>query len=665
MPDVAAYPLLRARRRKRRVRLPAVTPARLRLAGLVAAALAVVAVAVWAIRPGPPDATRALADARTTLAAGNYHAAKRNAQIAVDAAPRAAAAQVVLARASLELGEGLAAEAALDRAQQFGAPAADLHHLLARARLLQGDPTGALAEAALAGPRFADEVARVRAEALAAQGDRRGAIAALEAIVARLPRDARAWTALGRLRLGAGALGGAADAAATAARLAPGEPAALTLQGEVVRARFGLVAALPWFDAALARDAYYLPALIEKAATLGDAGRSADALATTRRALVAQPGNPAALYLQAAIAARAGKPELARRLLAAAGPAIEGTPGALLLAGTIDAGAGRYEAAAARWRRLVAIQPMNVTARRLLATALLRAHDPAAALDVLRPAALRGDADAYTLTLTARAWEAAGARPSAALFLDRAGAGARGPAMPFAAAEPVPALITEAAGAPGDPTYALGVIRGLNGAGDRAGALARARALATAAPRDPAALLAWGDMLATTGAWASAATIYARAADLQFDEPAALRLIDALGRAGRRADAARTLALYLAQNPQGLTGRRLLGHWQVASGAWEAAIDTLEGVRRSAGDRDAQLLADLALAYAGNGAGDVARVYGRAAYRLAPLSPVVADAYGVALAAAGEPGAARQLVDKAIALAPGDPSYLAHRRQLG
>ena len=86
--------------------------------------------------------------------------------------------------------------------------------------------------------------------------------------------------------------------------------------------------------------------------------------------------------------------------------------------------------------------------------------------------------------------------------------------------------------------------------------------LVAAAPGAPAAQLALGDTLATTGAWGPAAAAYARAADLRFDEPTAFRLIDALGRAGRARDAAGALALYLGQNPQSLTGRRLLGHWQ-------------------------------------------------------------------------------------------------------
>ena len=662
MPDASAYPLLRPRRRRLRLRVSA---RYLRLGAVLAAALLLLGGVVWASRPGPPDPRRALADAVATLDAGNYSAARSNALIAVGVAPRSAAAQAVLARAYLELGEGLPAEAALGRARAAGMPAARLHHLLAHARLLQGDAGGALIEANKAGPLYATYATRVRAEALAAQGQGAVAQGLLEQVAAANPRDARAWTALGRMRLNAGEMGAAADAAATAARLAPGEPAALTLQGEVVRARFGLVAALPWFEAALARDAYYYPALIQYAATLGDAGRSADALAATRKALLARPGDAPALYCQAVIAARAGKVELAQRLLAATGGRLDGVPGVVLLDGALDAAAGRQEEAAVRLGRLVAAQPLNLLARRLLAAAQLRSGDAKASLDVLRPVALRGDADTYTLGLAARAWEMAGQRGPAAALLDRAGAGGRGADTLFATDEGAGALAAQARGAAGDPTYALGVIRGLMTQGDRAGALSKARALAVAMPRDPAALLAWGDTLAAVGRYPDASRAYARAADLQFDEPTAMRLVDALGRARRPTEAAAALALFLRQNPQSLTGRRLLGRWQVTSGDWDAAIETLEGVRAQMGDRDAGLLADLALAHAGDGEGAVARRYGRAAFALAPMNAGVADAYGVALAADGEIGGARQLLDKAQALAPGDPVYLAHRRQLG
>ncbi|MDB5694684.1 MAG: hypothetical protein JWN21_227 [Sphingomonas bacterium] len=663
MPDVSAYPLLRSRRKKRWA-LPRLTRMQLRLGGVIAAAVLLIGAILWASRPGPPDAGKALADAQKTLDAGNYSAARRNAEIAIGAEPRSGAAHQLLARAHLELGQGLAAEAALDRAAQVGVPLEKLHALRAHARALQGQPERALDEAAKAWPGDAPLVARVRALALAAQGKGAQAQAVLEQRVAIAPNDARAWTTLGRLRLAAGEMGGAADAAAMAARLAPGEPAALTLQGEVVRARFGLVAALPWLEAALTRDAFHYPALIEQAATLGEAGRNVEALAATRKALRARPGSAPARYIQAVIATRGGQAELARRLLTAAGGGLNDLPGALLLNGAIDAATGRNEEAVARWRRLVAMQPMNVDARRLLAGALLRTGDARAALDMLRPLALRGDADGYSLHLASRAWEAAGDRGQAAGWLDRVGAQRADASALFATDETLPSLVGGAAMAADDPTYALGIIRGLMAAGDQAGALARARGLAAAAPRDPAALVALGDTLAASGRDGEAAAAFTRAADLRFDEPTAMRLIDALGRAGKPQDAAATLALYLGQNPQSLVARRLLGRWQVASGQAAAAIETLEGVRRRIGNRDASLLADLARAYAEEDGSAVARRYGQAAYRLAPMNPDVCDAYGVALAADGDPRA-RQLFDKAISLAPGNRVYLAHRQRLG
>uniref|UniRef100_UPI0025FB03CA tetratricopeptide repeat protein n=1 Tax=uncultured Sphingomonas sp. TaxID=158754 RepID=UPI0025FB03CA len=94
------------------------------------------------------------------------------------------------------------------------------------------------------------------------------------------------------------------------------------------------------------------------------------------------------------------------------------------------------------------------------------------------------------------------------------------------------------------------------------------------------------------------------------------------------------------------------------------AIETLEGLRDQLGLRDVALLQQLAIAYAQSGDGVVARRYGAAAYRLSPMNAGVADAYGLALAADGQQEGARQLFDKALALAPGDPTILAHRAQL-
>jgi tetratricopeptide (TPR) repeat protein len=648
----ATYPLLRPRRRAA-VRLPvrASLPFSGRALALAVLALALVlggiAVTRRAVRPDPQ---RLLAEGAARLGAGNYHAAKRSAQAAIAAAPGSSAGHVLLARADLLLDDGLEAEAALDRAVAAGASPRNLHAWRAHARLLQGDARGALDEAGrVPGDPYAT---RIRARALAASGDEPGAAALLEALVAESPRDGAAWTDLGRLRLTGGDIGGAAQAAGRAMAAARGDPATLTLVGEVVRARFGLAAALPWFAAALKRDAYHHPALIEQAATLGDLGRHREMLAATRAALLSKPGSAQALYLQAVLAARAGRFGLARRLLQLTGGAIDGVPGVLLLGGGLDYRRGDYDQAVAKWRRLVGMQPMNVAARRLLALALLRSGDARESLEVLRPMVLRADADGYTLRLAARGLERAGDRMGAAVLLDRA-AGSAGGSDPFASPTSVGALAAAAAAAPDDPTYRIGLIRGLAGSGDAAAtATAQARDLVQASPGAPAARIALGDVLAAAGRRTEAADAYARAADLAFDAPAMLRLVDTLGESGRVREAAAALSLYLSQNPRSIEARRILGRWQVATGDHAAAIMTLEGLRRAVGNRDAGLLADLAVAHAAIGEGRAALRHGRAAYALAPMSLAAMRGYEAGLIAAGDPRA-RQLAAKARVVAEG------------
>ncbi|MEG3084638.1 tetratricopeptide repeat protein [Sphingomonas sp. PB2P12] len=649
----AIYPLLRRRRRKRRL-WPAKAFAgnRARVVAICLLCLFVVLVAVAvAMRSTQPSAARLLADSLKTLDAGNYSAARTNAQRAIAADRTLGIAHAVLARAFLELDDGIAAETELAAAIAAGFPASRLHQLSAHARLLRGDTSGAIAEAAAAQPRYAGYAARVRARALAAQGNVNGAVAILRALLTVTPRDAAGWTDLGRLTLAGGDVGGATIAAARAVSLDPRRPDALTLQGEVVRSRYGLVAALPWFEAALRRDAYYPPALNEYAATLGDAGRNADMLAATRRALLARPGSPTALYLQAVLAARAGRIQLAETLLRKTGGAIDALPGTLMLAGNLAFSQGRFGQAAGYWRKLVRLQPVNSVARQLLGAALLRSGNARGALDVLRPVGSRTDADSYTLTLVAGALEAVGDRPGAAAFLDRA-AGA-GPLSPIAAF------------ADGNANDVIGPIRAQIAAGDYPGAIARARALVGAMPGSPAAQVALGDTFAAAGRYGDAVGPYAQAADLSFDEPTMVRLVDALARVGRAQDSAATLVLYLSQNPQSLTGARMLGHLQVASGEWDRAIDTLENVRARVGNRDGGVLADLALAYAGRDDGAVAVRYARAAYALSPMRATAADAYGVALAADGDLVGARQLLVKATQLAPADAAIADHLRQLG
>ncbi|MGN6376820.1 MAG: tetratricopeptide repeat protein [Sphingomonas sp.] len=638
-------------------------------AAIALAALIVVAALALAVRhwrnAADPDAARGQVGRSLELyRAGDMSGARAQAAKAVRNKPDWGLAHALLARLYLATGDGAAAQSQLDLATANGFSAARLHQLYADAALLQGDADRALAEAARALPRYAGYATRVRARALAAQGDLPQGRATLEALLAADSSDAGAWLDLARLRSQSGDVAGAIGAVDRALALTRLDAGTLRLKGELVRGQYGLVAALPWFDAALAVDPGDADTLLDKAATLGDLGRYQDMLATTRQVLAARPGDPMAYYLQAVLAARAGNDDLARDLMARTDGALDDMPGAELLGGILDYANGADQQAIDKWRALSGAQPYNATARRLLGTALLRSGDADGALDALRPLALRGDADSYTLTLAARAFEAEGKRDWAAKLLDRAADPSRASPAPFGSDGDLSSLAAAADAAPGDPVAGADYIRGLMEAGRMGTALGRAQAIAQASPGSPDAQLVLGDTLWAMNRLPEATSVYRRAANLRFDQPTMLRLVDALDRTGARDAAQQALALYLSQNPQDVAARRLAAHWQVAAGDWHAALATLEGLRQTLGDRDATVLGELALAYAGTGDGNAAVRYGAAAYRLAPMNPAICDAYGRALATAGNRDGARQLLIKAASLAPNDPQIRGDRAAL-
>jgi Tfp pilus assembly protein PilF len=243
------------------------------------------------------------------------------------------------------------------------------------------------------------------------------------------PGDADLWVSIARLRFTGGEEAQAQEAAERAVTLAPRSARALAMRGMMVRARFGLRAGLPWFEQGLRFHPDDAGLLVEYAATLGDMGRNRDMLAAVRRLAQADPGEPRIFYLQAVLAARAGRSELARSLLQRTGTALRDLPGAMLLGGVLEYRAGNYAVAAGLLERLARLQPGNLEAQQLLARVTARSGDN-------RQVVLRWDAVArqpfappYLKVLVARSWLALGqkARGQAMLAsadLSRAGGGA-------------------------------------------------------------------------------------------------------------------------------------------------------------------------------------------------------------------------------------------------
>ena len=237
------------------------------------------------------------------------------------------------------------------------------------------------------------------------------AASAFDRALTAAPEDGALWADIADFRRATGETAGAIEAADRAVALAPRFVQALRLRGELTRSQYGLAAAMPWFDRALEIDPSNVAVLIERAAALGDLGRTREMLADTRRLLSVSANNPSAYYLQAMLAARGRDYALARSLYRRTGGAFDNRPAAMLLAGTIELGTGNASLAMGPLKRLLKAQPGNLKVRRLLGSAQWQSGDSRAAIGTLRPLADRPDADAYTLSIIGKAYARLATRP--------------------------------------------------------------------------------------------------------------------------------------------------------------------------------------------------------------------------------------------------------------
>lgn len=563
--------------------------------------------------------------------------------------PQAIAERVALARVAIALGDGIGAEAAVRGALAVGANEAALRPLLARAYALQGDGRRALAEldAGPVTPEMMGEAAWVAGDVHLANGHLGAARDAYDRAVHELPRSSALWVDVARFRDASADMRGARDAVDYAIELDAANSAALAYKANLVRRAEGLDAALGWYDRALAADPDNASALIDQAATLGDLGRYRDMLTALRRAAPLVPREPRIYYLQAVLAARAGNYPLARSLLQRTRGALDAEPGFMLLSAVIELELGG-EAIAASWaERLLAEQPHNFTARRLLGAAEWAGGDAEAALVALRPLVERPDADSWSLLLAARAAAEQGRDIESADYQARAATLARGEAVPFAVDADYGLLTMAADAAPIDPARAIPAISADMARGNAARAIERATRLRDANPGVADAHILLGDAALAGGRFALAVEAYRAARDLDAGERTTLRLANALYRAGDAAGSGAAIMALRDRQPSSIAADRLAGHLAMDLGHWDAAIAHFERVRRRIGDRDAVVLRELARAWAAKGDDARALVLIDRAYRLQPLNASIMEFYAALLERRGKRQAAADLRDKA------------------
>ncbi|HUD28654.1 MAG TPA: tetratricopeptide repeat protein, partial [Novosphingobium sp.] len=492
------------------------------------------------------------------------------------------AALIERASAALARGDGIDAEVKLRAALAQGAAAEDVNALMGQALMAQDRRDRA--RDWLAPGRFSSATAAGGWRALGLlerlDGNLPASGRAYDRALAIIPDDPTLWVEIGRLRYAGGEHRLAIEAAERALSLDPADVRALEFRGQLVRDRYGLLAALPWFERAIVDNPKDASVLLEYAATLGELGRASECVTVTRRVLQLSPKNPRAYYLQAVVAARAGNYALARGLLARTRGKLDARPGVQMLRGVVEIAAGNPSAAAEALEAVLRARPGSLRARELLARAILMGGQYRYATLRFAPEIARNQASPYLLASVARAWEALGDRQRAGELLDRA-------------ARPAVAPLRTLGGG--------GRIGELLAMGQTGAAQAAAEAARRHDPGFYDAQALAGDVQLALGQPREAQARYVLASEIRLPETLFLRRFAAYAMARDARGGRELVEGYLRQNPTSRPALRAAAQLALGAGDLRRARAILSWLRDNGGKGGVALLADLAMVEAGGG----------------------------------------------------------------
>lgn len=371
---------------------------------------------------GGPSETKSLEEANTALAKNDRAAARIHLKSTLQANPKNAEARFLLGKLMLEAGEASNAALELRKAEDLGHPASVVVPLLARALVANGEARQAIAQYGQV--RFDDplstaELKTTLAAAMAASGDGAGAQNALQDALQAMPTHADALLLSARLKAADGDVPAALALVDEVLARAPRNDRALMTRGDLLAGSDHAGAVKAWRAALQAQP--NLAAAHRAIITALLLDKQVDEAATQQAAMAkAFPNLPDTRFMAAQIAFHKQDYTGAREQVEQVLKVLPDEPLTLQLAGLADYQLKNYTTAENFLARALKTQPNLPLARETLAQIYLRSGQPNKAVDLLKPLLDDPKASARQLALLAEGYSRSGDRDRADQILARA-----------------------------------------------------------------------------------------------------------------------------------------------------------------------------------------------------------------------------------------------------
>lgn len=309
----------------------------------------------------------------------------------------------LLADVYLNLGSGIPAEAAIDRARQLGADYAATAVPFAKSLLIQGQFSRALS--ALRGVTIPDasrgDALIITGDAYFATRDYEDARRAYNLAIEQYPDDFQAYLGLARLALKEGSLQEAKQFADSAYDRSQDNTMVQYTRGLLARYAGDDAKAEEYFLDAIRLFSGNLMANLEVAGIRINQQRYNEAEQYLDTVYAANPKNPMALYLSGVILSSRGEYVEAEALLNRARVVTENYLPALYVRGLVAYQLENNEVAIELLNKVLQARPANRTARLALSASYLRVQQPTNAYNTLMPLIDQGQEDAGVLAMAA------------------------------------------------------------------------------------------------------------------------------------------------------------------------------------------------------------------------------------------------------------------------